>query len=335
MRTLAIGWLFCWTAACAAQDTGEAPVLRVGIIGLDTSHAVAFTRLLNAPDARGSLARVRVTAAFAGGSPDIAASRDRIERFCDEIRDMGVTLVDSIETLVGQVDAVLLESVDGRKHLEQIEPVLARQLPVFVDKPVAASLGDVLRLFDRARARGVPCFSSSALRFCPDFARLGRPAARRDAVGCVAFSPAPTEPHHPGLFWYGVHGAEILVTVMGPGCETVQCTRTAGADVVTGVWSDGRVGTLRGVRDGHRDYGALVFGRESITHSVGFTGYRPLVEAIAQFFVDRRVPVPEEETLAIYAFMAAAEESAASGGTVVRVDDVVAAARRGSPASVR
>src|SRR4051794_27040533 len=129
-----------FAAAGEAQDQTAARSLRAGIIGLDTSHAVAFTQLLNDPHSKGELAGVRVVAAFPGGSPDIPSSRDRVGGYTKDLREKyGVEIVDSIEDLLKKVDVVLLESVDGRPHLAQARPVFQAHKPVFIDKPVAGT----------------------------------------------------------------------------------------------------------------------------------------------------------------------------------------------------
>ncbi|MFP6659135.1 MAG: Gfo/Idh/MocA family oxidoreductase, partial [Pirellulales bacterium] len=124
----------------AGADRGN-PTLKAGIIGLDTSHVVAFSGLLNNADATGPLADVKVVAAFPGGSPDLEISAGRIEKFTNTVRDKyGVEIVDSIGELLKKVDVILLESVDGRPHLAQARPVIEAGKPLFIDKPVAASL---------------------------------------------------------------------------------------------------------------------------------------------------------------------------------------------------
>ena len=72
--------------AVAKEDEPSKP-LRAGIIGLDTSHVVAFTQLLNAATPKPEVAGVRVVAAYPGGSPDIPSSRDRVAGFTQELRD--------------------------------------------------------------------------------------------------------------------------------------------------------------------------------------------------------------------------------------------------------
>lgn len=210
----------------------EAP-LRVGIVGCDTSHVAAFTKVINDPAAVGPLAQVEVTAAFPGGSPDIPSSRDRVAGFTEQLREANVTIFPSIAEMLPNCDAFLLESVDGRVHLEQFKQ-LAVGKPVFIDKPAAASLADVVEIFRIARETGTPCFSSSALRFCDAVSDLKRGEKTGAIAGCSVASPFQIEPHHPDLFWYGVHGVESVFALMGAGCERVSRTDGRHATAVVG-----------------------------------------------------------------------------------------------------
>ena len=219
--------------------------LRIGIIGCDTSHVVAFTETLNNPEGKGHVPGGKVVAAYKGGSPDIPSSILRVEDYSKTLREKyGVKFYDRIEELCKDVDVVLLESVDGRPHLEQVRPVLQARKLVFIDKPMAASLQDVIEIFRLAREARVPVFSSSSLRFARN-----TQAARNGLIGRVTYAetygPCEREPHHPDLFWYGVHGVESLFTIMGTGCQTVQRQTTPDGKIeVVGTWSGGRRGCL-------------------------------------------------------------------------------------------
>ncbi len=299
---------------CAAD--APAKKIRAGMIGLDTSHVTAFTKMLNDPKATGDLADISVVAAYPGGSPDLPASWDRVPGYTDELRGMGVEIVGSIDELLRRVDVVLLTSVDGRPHLAQARPVIAAGKPLFIDKPMAASLADAMEIFRLAKEKGVPCFSSSSLRFGSGFqaARAGKTFGKvRD---CTAWGPMHIEPHHPDLFWYGIHGVEILFTIMGPGCEEV--TRVA-PDKVTGVWKDGRRGTFVA----KKGYGAMVEGDSGSGEAGKYEGYSPLVVEMVKFFKTGKPPVSAEETLEIMAFMEAADESKRLDGAPVKIKDVM------------
>lgn len=306
----------------------EPAVLKAGMIGLDTSHCGAFTKLLRAAPAGSELASVQVVAAFPGGSPDVASSRDRVAGYTEELRGLGVEIVDSIPALLEKVDVVFLESVDGRPHLDQVRPVFAAKKPVFIDKPLAGSLADAVEIFRLAEEYQVPCFSSSSLRFSPGTLRARSSDEIGRVLGCEAYSPCTYEEHHPDLFWYGIHGVETLFTVMGPGCKTVRRVQAPGMDLVVGEWEGGRIGTFRGLRDGATGYGATVFGEKQITDVGEYAGYEPLVLEIVRFFHTGKPPVSAEETLEIYAFMEAADESKRQGGAAIAIADVLAKATK-------
>jgi predicted dehydrogenase len=303
--------------------------LRVGIIGLTTSHVEAFTKMLNDPNAAGDLADVKVVAGFTGGMEDNPSSWDRREKYTEYLRRQGCEIYATIEEMLQHVDVVLLESVDGRPHLEQARPVIAAGKPLFIDKPLAGSLADAIEIFRLAKQNNVPCFSSSSLRFSPGIISMrGEHPSVGKVRGCAAYSPCSLEPHHPDLFWYGVHGVEILFTIMGPGCKSVTRVHTEGTDLVVGVWEDGRIGTFRGLRDGARGYGATVFGSKAIGPSSKYEGYKPLVIEIARFFKTGKPPVSAEETLEVFAFMEAADESKRQGGAPVTIESVMEKARK-------
>ncbi len=308
--------------AVAGRAGEPAKPLRAGIIGLDTSHVIAFTNLINDPKATGDLADVTVVAGYPGGSPDLPASADRVEKYTEQLRAQGIEICDSIEELLEKVDVVLLESVDGRPHLQQVKPVFAAGKPVFIDKPLAGSLADAMEIVRLSKQHNVPFFSSSSTRFSSGFqaVRNGTSPLGK-AKSCVAISPMSIEPHHPDLFWYGIHGVEILYTIMGPGCKSV--TRVEPNKVV-GVWEDGRRGTFLG----QKGYGATVEGTKGSGEAGKYEGYRPLVVEICKFFKTGKPPVSTEETLEIYTFMEAADESKRQGGKPVTIESVTKKARQ-------
>ena len=316
---------FTCSNASVAQD--EYSGLKVGIIGLDTSHSIAFTKVLNDPDAKADVAGCRVICAYPQGSADIESSTSRVPGYTEQMEDLGVEIVSSIEELVGKCDCVLLESNDGRPHLEQYLPVLEAGKPCFIDKPLAGSLADCLKIYALAKDKGVPVFSSSSLRYSSGVQAIRQGAAGK-VMGCDAFSPCALEKTHPDLFWYGIHGVELLYTAMGKGCQTVSRSNTPGSDVAVGVWEDDRIGTFRGIRAGKSGYGGMAYGSDAIQPLGGYEGYRPLVVEIVKFFKSGKSPIDPAETLELYAFMEAADESKRRGGEPVSIVEVMEKAAR-------
>jgi predicted dehydrogenase len=221
---------------------------------------------------------------------------------------------------------VLLESLDGRPKLEQVRPIIKAHKPVFVDKPVAASLKDVIAIDRLARENHVPWFSSSAYRYYDCMVDVKNTNVG-DIRSAVSYGPCELEPHHPDLFWYGIHPTEALYTIMGPGCVSVVRSKTPMTDVVTGTWSDGRVGILVGQRNAST-HKVIVFGSKGVAEQKGDGDYAPLVRQIMNFFQTGVAPVPNDETVEIYAFMAAADESKHEGGKPVSIKAVMKKGRR-------
>ena len=316
MKRILIGFL----ASLMTAVLPEAKEIRIGLIGLDTSHAVAFTKILNDPKHPQHVPGGKVVAAYKGGSDDIPVSRDRVDGYTEKlVSEYGVKIHGTIESMCKEVDAVLLESLDGRPHLKQAKPVIEAGLPMFIDKPVAGSLQDAVAIFTLAKKRKVPVFTSSSLRFAKD-----TQAVRQGSLGkvrrCETYSPCALEPHHPDLFWYGIHGVESLFTVMGPDCLSVKRGVTDESKIeVIGKWKGGRIGIYR---EG-KGFGGKAVGEKGEASVGSFDGCAPLLARIIPFYQTGKPPVSVEESLAIYAFMEAADVSKLRKGAEVKLVEVL------------
>ncbi len=313
--------------------TGVAPsfaveTLRAGLVGCDTSHVIAFTKALNGQGNEDKYSGVRVVCAYPGGSEDIPASRDRVPVFTAQLSDMGVEIVDTLDELRDKCDVYFLESSDARVHLDQFRAI-AHGAPVFVDKPAAISLAELLELVEIAEQTGTPCFSTSALRFCGEVSRLKSDDSLGVPLGAATSSPYRTEPHHPDLFWYGIHGMEALHTLMGLGCQRVSHIETESAGVVVGEWEGGRIGVFRGIKEGGgpNPYTFSAYGSNHILQGQGFDGYEPMLAEICKFFRSEEAPVRWEETIELFAAMEAAHESKRRNGAPVALQEMIDRAR--------
>ncbi|WP_286863076.1 MULTISPECIES: Gfo/Idh/MocA family protein [Sphingobacterium] len=291
---------------------------KIGIIGLDSTHSIAFTKAINTASADSLYGQFSVVAAYPYGSKTIALSAERIPKITAEIQQYGVSIVSSIAQLLKQVDYVFLETNDGNLHLQQALEVLGARKPLFIDKPIANSYTDALKIFEAARKYGCPVFSSSSLRYIVGLQELDK----SKVVGADVYSPAVTDPSHKDLYWYGIHAVEMLFALMGPGCITVRTVQERGTSMYIGQWDDGRIASVRGIREGKDDFGGTVFLRDQIVHLGQFMGYGPLLDRILPFFQTGESPVDEWETLAICAFIDAAEQSKLNGGAPVKLQKV-------------
>ncbi len=294
---------------------------KVGIIGLDTSHAIAFTKELNGDDKKEQYKDYRIVAAYPYGSKTIESSYNRIPGYIEQVEALGVEVVSSISELLEKVDFVLLETNDGNEHLQQAYEVFKSGKPVFIDKPLAATLAQAIAINLISKDYNVPYFSSSAVRFTPQNKKL-RSGELGKILGAETYSPATREITHPDFGWYGIHGVEGLFTIMGTGCVAVNRMSSEGTDVVLGLWSDGRIGSFRGRRTGKHVFGGTTFTDEGAIPAGGFEGYGVLLDEIVKFFTTGEVPVNPNETIEMFTFMEASNVSKRNNGEIIYMEDV-------------
>lgn len=306
-----------WSISLLSLPLHAADAVRLGIVGTDTSHTVAFAKVLNDEKSPDHIAGARIVAAYKGGSPDIKESSSRVEKYAQELHEKwNVQIVDKISDLCSAVDGILLESVDGRVHLQQAKEAMKCGKPMFIDKPLASTLEDAKAIAALASKSGVPWFSASSLRY----SQISSIRAD-DMSGAFVWGPGPLEEHHKlSLSWYGIHAVEMLYTVMGTGCEEVTQVSSPNSDVITGRWKDGRTGTVRVDRP-YGQYGGVVFrGKEKVKSITDMKfSYVPLVQDIVKFMNTKNPPVPNTETLEIFAFMDAAQRSKDHNGAPAKL----------------
>ncbi|MEF3306969.1 Gfo/Idh/MocA family protein [Paenibacillus sp. GYB003] len=295
--------------------------LKIGIIGLDTSHVTAFTQLLNDSAHTYHVPGGKVVVAYPGGSPDFELSISRVQGFTDKLRDeYGVQIVDSVEQVAQQSDAILLESVDGRVHLEQFAKIAPYGKPVFIDKPLAVTSEHAKQIAELAAKHGVAVMSTSALRFAEGLTEVLASGEKGAIIGADAYGPMAIQPTQPGYFWYGIHSVEMVFAVLGKDCVDVTVTTNDDHDVIVGRWADGRIATVRGNRKGNNSFGAVVH-REKGSQFVDVYShpkpyYASLLERIVPMFKGEGAAIDFAETIAVIRFIEAANESRINGKTV-------------------
>jgi predicted dehydrogenase len=296
-------------------------VIKVGIVDFDTSHVVQFTKRFNHLDIEQD--QWVEGATVVAGCPGVSAhSPERVPEYTEQLKAYGVEIVDKPEDLIGKIDAVCIESNDGTVHLERAIPFIKAGIPCYIDKPFEVSLDNAKQIMRLAQEHKVPTFSASSLRFCPEV----QDVLADDSVGKIlsanAYSPASEHEINPGLFNYGIHGVEILYTLMGSGCTKLSCAYTPGGEVATGFWGDDRIGVMRGTRAGAHSYGFTVWGEKGVKQSGISTQYiyRELCREIVQMFQTGKTPIDPMVTLEIVAFIDAAIKSREQNGAWVDID---------------
>jgi predicted dehydrogenase len=168
---------------------------------------------LSDPDDPHHVPGARIVAGFPSFSADLQISAPRVAGYTEELRDKNqLEIVDSNEALLNQVNAVLLESVDGRRHLAEATPIIKACKPLFIDKPFAANYDAAAAVAALADEYNCSIFSSSSLRYDANFIALRSDASLGSVLACAAYSPAKIEPTNPGtlLLWHSRCGDSAL-----------------------------------------------------------------------------------------------------------------------------
>lgn len=296
--------------------------LKLGLIGLDTPHCSAFAKILNDPAYEHHVPGGRVTAAFPGGSPDIEYSYSSVDGYCKELAEQyGVTMFGSPEEVADRVDAILLTSIDGRTHPDQFRRIAPFGKPVFIDKPFALNVREAADMFEWAAKYNVVMMGSSSLRYAEPLTQCLAESEAGAVTGADMFTPIELEPTNPGWFWYGVHGVEMLYTVMPTGCKRVHAVFSETSDHVAGVWEDGRIGTVRGDRIGRSRFGGTIFRERDAAFLPGMAQgskplYVPLLQKVIGMFQTGVSPIDPAVTMELTRFIEAANESGRTGAAV-------------------
>ncbi|MBN2642357.1 MAG: Gfo/Idh/MocA family oxidoreductase [Victivallales bacterium] len=296
--------------------------LKIGMVGLDTSHCPAFVNLLNDKNNQFHIPNCEIVKAFPGGSENFSLSKSRIDQFTKDVQNKNVEIVEDIDSLAG-LDGYFLESVDGNQHLEQFKRLVKFGKPVFIDKPLACNYADAREIANIAREHNIPIMTASAIRYAKGIDKLVE--IDETVESCEAFGPMALLHDYRDYFWYGIHSAEVLFSFMGQGCIAVQTFNTENVDVIVGTWGDGRIGTLRGNRVNANNFGCVITTNKATKFgeaSGEIPYYALMLKHIIPFFETGNSPINFEESLEIIAFLEAASQSLSNGGKPVKLEQL-------------
>ncbi len=291
---------------------------KIGLVGLDTSHVIAFAKCLNKPGDAEHVPGARIVAGYPGGSSDFEVSHSRVKKFTDQLHDeFDVKIVDSPEAVAEQADLIFITAVDGRTHLDYVRKTIAARKPTFIDKPMAVKTADAREIFGLGEQHNVPIMSCSSLRYAESLIDALADQSLGAIAGADVFGPMHVEPTQGGLFWYGIHSVEMVNRVMGRGCKEVKATKTDNHELLAATWSDGRIASIHGLRHAHPHFGLTIHREKNFQFVDAATGkrswYATMLEAILRTLPNGKSDVDPADTLEIIRFIEAANESRTTG----------------------
>jgi predicted dehydrogenase len=299
--------------------------MRIGIIGIDSSHTPEFTKRISALHKEGKTP-CRVTCFWDPGRhewqhPEGATrSKQDVEGWRKTTLELGAQQVDSIDKLLSQVDGVMVLNINGRRHLELAVPSLARGLPTYVDKPLTCSIDQAMALLSIARQYKARCYSASSLRFITEIPKLDVSALGK-VVSIDAFGNGELQDLMPGLWHYGCHSIEMVDAIfkhcgLGGGVKRVSAIELPQRHFIDMEYRDGRYARIRMERQGSWAFGATVHGEKGVQQFiVDFAPvYTRLVEGMVKFFEGGPAPVELRDIVESVAVMQLGNESIARNG---------------------
>lgn len=199
-------------------------MLKIGMVGSDNSHAIAFSKLTNVPgpDGKPKIPGARVVSIF-GLEParnEEVAREGQIDRIVEKPEDM-----------LGEVDAVMVVFRHGNLHLKYALPFISAGIPTFVDKPFAIDINECLKMLEAAEKAGTPVTSYSTVRYSLDVVNFVEEAAKLGELRCGSvLGPCDLNSIYGGAYFYGTHAVEVMLRVFGYDIEAI-LAREAGGNV--------------------------------------------------------------------------------------------------------
>lgn len=280
------------------------------MIGLDTSHVEIFTKLLS--ENPYIYSNARVTIGCPSPSLDMDLSKNRVEEYTALLSNSyNVTITNSIKEVAEQADAIMITSVDGRKHLDVFRQIVFYQKPTFIDKPLAITGEEVEEIFELSKKYNTPIMSSSSLRYADSLQKLLQKKNERPK-GVYLSGPLPFIEKMPYYYWYGIHMIEMLITIMEPNYKTISIQGNDNFDVITTEWEDGRFGIIHGDHNWHGNFEAIIHYENETIHLPVYKDEKPfyacLLEQVVPFFKTGISPIDKKETVAVMSFVEAASK---------------------------
>jgi len=298
-------------ASQGVERQGGDVSIRIGLGGVNTSHADAFSRIFNGSDGEGPrLDSERIVAIWGGDSErlETLSRKHRIETTVSDPNDM-----------IGSIDAALVidDTDGGGKHAALARPFIEAGIPVYIDKPMTTDYAEAVALFDLAERHDTPVMSCSALRFAVELEAARGELERIGRLSSIV-SVGPGD-----WYYYGVHAVEVLGVVAGTGATWVHRHAMEDRDITVIDYDTGPSAVVETLRDAAYVFHLTAYGADGWTsvEVVDFNGfYTNTMREVVRMVETGTSPLGREQTLEVLAILEAGNRSAAAGQRVNLAD---------------
>ena len=278
---------------------------RIGIIGSENSHAMAFSEIFNLS---GAYSDIKVTAVW---GEDQEASQN--------IHDKCGVAIMKPEAMLPNVDAVMVTSRNGKLHPGYVRPFIEAGKPAFIDKPIANDAREADEVMDLAQRKGIPLTGGSSLKlvdgtlaakaFAQDQADKG------ELIGGYVFAPVSMVNEYGGFYFYASHLVEIALTVFG--YTPLSATAFRGSSGVSAILEYAVFNVSLQFTDSVYNYGSVVLGKSGcdMRQITLANAYDREVAHFAEMLKTGRMPQPYSELAMPVHVLGAIEKAYTTGAS--------------------
>lgn len=289
--------------------------LKIAMIGLDTSHSVEFTKLLQSPDAGDAKAYgIKVVTCLRFPTPfQTEEGQDQRQAV---LESCGVKVTKDFDEAVADCDGIMIEINDPAYHLEYFRRCAGLGKPIYLDKPMADNKENGAEILKLIKENNIACMSASPLRFSPEVIEACNSMQTPQCAtifGTLGIAPAGSS-----IVWYGVHGFDMLQRAMGRGARSVTTMSDEVGIVAVVEYDDARRGVVELAQEVYVYGGVLRDEERMLPFSVNLDMvYSATIVEIANFFNGKDVTLEMEDTFEVMAMLDAAERSFQTGEKAV------------------
>jgi virulence factor len=297
-------------------------MIRVGIVGTNTSHAGVYAGLLNGDHEGSPGLGAHATAAWSSGKEGLSGFHSDASELASKF---GIEhVVNDPSDMLGIIDLALILDDDhgGALHADLARPFLEAGVATYIDKPMALEVDDAIALFDLATKAQTPLMSCSALRFADELATVTSPDLG-DLSAVISVGPGD-------WYNYGIHAVEAAIAVYGVGAKSVLQVHSSDRDLTVISHTDGPRMVIGTLRDSHAPFHVTAYGADGVaeTDVSNYSGfYSNTIRAAVRMAETRSAQVPREVTVEVLAILAAGQRSAQTGAAV-QLDEVASGIAR-------
>ena len=190
-------------------------MFKIAILGCENSHADGFLNTIR-DEKLEDIQVMGVYSCFEG-----AAER------LNEI--YGVPVMENYDSLVGQLDGVIITARHGANHYKYAKPYLNDEIPMFIDKPITVSEDEAREFMGVLKQKQIAVSGGSSVKHADDIAALKTLAASGEKgkiVGGFVRMPLDIHSEHGGFFFYAQHLVQSVCEIFGYHPKAVRACRS-------------------------------------------------------------------------------------------------------------